>query len=52
MDAPADAGHSAEGRTAADNATVRTVFIIGPDKKMVESHLSNDDGPHLMKSCA
>ncbi len=24
----------AEGRTAADNATVRTVFIIGPDKKV------------------
>jgi len=23
-----------EGRTAADNATVRTVFIIGPDKKV------------------
>ncbi len=29
---PADAGDSAEGRTAADNATARTVFIIGPDK--------------------
>lgn len=29
---PADAGSSSEGRTAADNATVRTVFIIGPDK--------------------
>lgn len=25
---------SAEGRTAADNATVRSVFIIGPDKKI------------------
>ncbi|MEX0738664.1 MAG: peroxiredoxin [Pseudohongiella sp.] len=25
---------SAEGRTAADNATVRAVFIIGPDKKI------------------
>ena len=23
-----------EGRTAADNATVRTVFVIGPDKKI------------------
>lgn len=31
---PADAGDSAEGRTPADNATVRTVFIIGPDKKI------------------
>jgi alkyl hydroperoxide reductase subunit AhpC len=29
---PADVGNSSEGRTAADNATVRTVFIIGPDK--------------------
>lgn len=31
---PADAGDTAEGRTAATNATVRTVFIIGPDKKI------------------
>lgn len=29
---PADAGTTSEGRTAATNATVRTVFIIGPDK--------------------
>ena len=31
---PAEAGDSCEGRTAATNATVRTVFIIGPDKKI------------------
>jgi thioredoxin-dependent peroxiredoxin len=31
---PADAGETAEGRTAANNATVRTVYIIGPDKKI------------------
>jgi thioredoxin-dependent peroxiredoxin len=31
---PAEAGDSATGRTAADNATVRAVFIIGPDKKV------------------
>jgi len=31
---PAEAGESCEGRTAADNATVRTVFMIGPDKKI------------------
>ena len=31
---PADAGTTSEGRTAANNATVRTVFIIGPDKKI------------------
>ena len=31
---PADAGTTSEGRTAADNATVRNVFIVGPDKKI------------------
>jgi thioredoxin-dependent peroxiredoxin len=31
---PADAGDSSDGRTAADNATVRAVFVIGPDKKI------------------
>ena len=31
---PADAGNTSEGRTAANNATVRTVFLIGPDKKI------------------
>ena len=31
---PADAGDTASGRTAANNATVRTVYIIGPDKKI------------------
>jgi thioredoxin-dependent peroxiredoxin len=31
---PADAGETSEGRTAATNATVRTVFMIGPDKKI------------------
>jgi alkyl hydroperoxide reductase subunit AhpC len=29
-----NAGETAKGRTAADNATVRTVFVIGPDKKV------------------
>jgi alkyl hydroperoxide reductase subunit AhpC len=29
---PADAGDSSEGRTPVDNATVRSVFVIGPDK--------------------
>ena len=29
-----DAGTTSEGRTAANNATVRTVFLIGPDKKI------------------
>ncbi|MBF8305446.1 MAG: peroxidase [Acidobacteria bacterium] len=31
---PAEAGETCEGRTPADNATVRTVFLIGPDKKI------------------
>ena len=31
---PADAGDSSEGRTPVDNATVRSVFVIGPDKKI------------------
>src|SRR6202158_2731603 len=31
---PAEAGETCEGRTAADNATVRTVFVVGPDKKI------------------
>src|ERR1700739_1201369 len=29
---PAEAGDSCDGRAAADNAPVRTVFILGPDK--------------------
>jgi alkyl hydroperoxide reductase subunit AhpC len=31
---PETAGSTSQGRTAADNATVRSVFIIGPDKKI------------------
>ena len=31
---PADEEGTSEGRTAMTNATVRTVFIIGPDKKI------------------
>jgi thioredoxin-dependent peroxiredoxin len=31
---PADAGETAEGRTPANNAPVRTVFVIGPDKRI------------------
>ena len=31
---PDQAGTTSEGRTAADNATVRTVFLVGPDKKI------------------
>lgn len=31
---PADETGASDGRTAADNATVRSVFFIGPDKKI------------------
>ena len=31
---PASAGDSCEGRSATDNQTVRTVFVVGPDKKI------------------
>jgi len=31
---PEDAGTTSQGRTAGDNSTVRSVFVIGPDKKV------------------
>jgi alkyl hydroperoxide reductase subunit AhpC len=31
---PENSGSTSQGRTAADNATVRSVFVIGPDKKI------------------
>jgi thioredoxin-dependent peroxiredoxin len=31
---PSEAGETSDGRTPADNATVRTVFVIAPDKKI------------------
>src|SRR5215475_14506620 len=31
---PADAGDTCEGRTPANNATVRTVYVVGPDKRI------------------
>jgi thioredoxin-dependent peroxiredoxin len=31
---PAQAGDTSQGRTPADNQTVRSVFVIGPDKKI------------------
>jgi thioredoxin-dependent peroxiredoxin len=34
---PEEAGDSSEGRTAADNQTVRSVFVVGPDKKVKAS---------------
>jgi thioredoxin-dependent peroxiredoxin len=55
---PADAGYTSEGRTPADNATVRTVFIIGPDKKIkatltypMSSGRNFDEVLRLLDSC-
>jgi alkyl hydroperoxide reductase subunit AhpC len=31
---PENAGTTSTGRTAADNATVRNVYVIGPDKRI------------------
>ena len=31
---PEESGSTSQGRTAADNATVRSVFVIGPDRKV------------------
>ena len=43
---PADESGTSEGRTAATNATVRSVFIIGPDKKIkLMLTLSDDHRP-------
>jgi len=36
---PGDAGESSEGRTPAQNACVRTVFVVGPDKR-IKLHLA------------
>ena len=55
---PEGAGDTSEGRTAADNATVRAVFIIGPDKKIkamliypMTSGRNFDEVLRLLDSC-
>jgi alkyl hydroperoxide reductase subunit AhpC len=55
---PDDSGDTAEGRTAADNATVRSVFVIGPDKKIkamliypMSSGRNFDEVLRLLDSC-
>src|SRR6516164_9520138 len=55
---PAEAGDTSEGRTAADNATVRAVFVIGPDKKIkamltypMTSGRNFDEVLRLLDSC-
>ena len=45
---PAGAGDTSEGRTAADNATARSVFIIGAGQEdQGDTHLSHEHGPQL-----
>jgi alkyl hydroperoxide reductase subunit AhpC len=55
---PEGAGTSSEGRTAADNATVRSVFVIGPDKKIkatltypMSTGRNFDEVLRLLESC-
>jgi thioredoxin-dependent peroxiredoxin len=55
---PADAGTTAEGRTAVNNQTVRTVFLIGPDKLIkamlvypMSSGRNFDEVLRLLDSC-
>ncbi|MGG6499164.1 UNVERIFIED_CONTAM: peroxiredoxin, partial [Bacteroidetes bacterium 56_B9] len=53
-----DAGDTSEGRTAVDNATVRAVFVIGPDKRIkamliypMSSGRNFDEVLRLLDSC-
>jgi thioredoxin-dependent peroxiredoxin len=55
---PADAGTTSEGRTAANNQTVRTVYLIGPDKLVkamlvypMSSGRNFDEVLRLLDSC-
>jgi thioredoxin-dependent peroxiredoxin len=55
---PVDAGTTSEGRTAANNQTVRTVYLIGPDKLIkamlvypMSSGRNFDEVLRLLDSC-
>jgi alkyl hydroperoxide reductase subunit AhpC len=55
---PESAGNSSQGRTPADNQTVRSVFVIGPDKKIkatltypMSSGRNFDEVLRLVDSC-
>ncbi|TMJ67252.1 MAG: peroxiredoxin [Alphaproteobacteria bacterium] len=55
---PEGAGDTSQGRTPADNATVRSVFLIGPDKKIkamlsypMSSGRNFDEVLRLVDSC-
>ena len=55
---PEDEGNSSAGRSAADNATVRSVFVIGPDKRIkamltypMSTGRNFDEVLRLLESC-
>ena len=55
---PADAGDTSEGRTPVNNATVRSVFVIGPDKRIkamliypMSTGRNFDEVLRLLESC-
>jgi alkyl hydroperoxide reductase subunit AhpC len=55
---PETAGSTSQGRTAADNQTVRSVFVIGPDKRVkamltypMSSGRNFDEVLRLLDSC-
>jgi alkyl hydroperoxide reductase subunit AhpC len=55
---PESAGSTSQGRTPADNQTVRSVFVIGPDKKIkatltypMSSGRNFDEVLRLLDSC-
>jgi alkyl hydroperoxide reductase subunit AhpC len=55
---PADSGTTSQGRTAATNQTVRTVYLIGPDKLIkamlvypMSSGRNFDEVLRLLESC-
>jgi alkyl hydroperoxide reductase subunit AhpC len=55
---PEETAGEASGRTAADNATVRSVFVIGPDKKIkamliypMSTGRNFDEVLRLLESC-
>jgi len=41
---PAEVAGTSDGRTAADNMTVRNVFVVGPDKKIKLIIVSDEHG--------
>ena len=50
---PADAGSTSRGPHRRDNATVRSVFVIGPDKKVkADAHLPDEHRPQFRRGAA